>query len=213
MKLDGVQSLRPWKLVAFLIQYFGMPWQRVPALHIIATLQGSLTVGALLVFILRFGTTRPINTERVFLTAFAAFLLANALMVSIGRAGIVDLQTQGSRYSVTVAVSQAVLLLLLWPVLTRAYASLNANRWIGQLALMLLALGLMGEVVLSAKLVHARTKQLSDAATNICEGRATGDDLGRVYFSNDGKAHPADLSHAQEFVDYIKANKLYCFRN
>lgn len=212
VKLDAVQPQHPWNALLFVLQYFGMPWQRVAALNVLAYLQGFFTLAILFFFALRFAFRGPILPAQLFAIGLAAFLVATALMTAFARVGMVDLHTQGSRYSVFVAAMQAVLLLLLWPTVVRVYERLHARRWMGQLAFTLLALGFMGEVVLSAHLVHARTEPVATAAAHICAGKESEEDLGRIYFSNDGHAHPDQIAYIRDFITYIRAHNLYCFR-
>ena len=189
------------RLPLFLIEYFGVPWTRLPATLPLAWAQGGMIVVALAICILRKLSRGSITSSSAFLLGLAATVLGIASMDGLGRASMVDLQTQGSRYGVIAATAQVVFIALLWP---RIWTHVRnwSHRWC--VCVFAEAIGLLfAEQVVSGFIVHRRTVEFANAAHRLCGGSTAPSDLTKIYPLPD---------RALDFMHEIERRKLYCFR-
>jgi hypothetical protein len=143
----------------------------------------------------------PSPTE-AFLLALASVLLATGLMTALGRSSSVDLETQGSRYGLIVATSQAVTLILFCRPLTQVIMRLHVRPLCMNMAIIALSLFLLSEQALATVMVHKRTEELANAKTHLCSGDLSPKYLETIYF--------ADTDHAALFVEAAKTHNWYC---
>jgi hypothetical protein len=197
--------------VLFLVEFFGVPWERLPMTVPLAILQGVLTIGTLCFFILRRAFKGNLLPSEAFPISFAMVLLASALMITLGRGGFVDLESQGSRYGVIAATAHAVLFILILPSLQSVLARSSIPRWLVSFAPIALSVFLLMELIVSASLVHRRTVEMAIVKEHICSGDFSPEILGKVYAEYMGKAYPENINHALDFVQALKENKYYCF--
>jgi hypothetical protein len=202
MKLGGPVTTNPLPALKFVIEYFGVPWERMPITYPLAFLQGALIVGVLSVLIVRKTFRGSPSSPEAFLLALAIVLLATGLMTAFGRSSSVDLETQGSRYALVAATAQAIAWILLYRPLTRFIVERNLRPASRNAAVIALSIGLLGEQALATMMVHRRTAEMAEVKKHVCSGEPSKKDLKILYFS--------DPNRAAEFVEAIRNYRLYC---
>lgn len=202
MKLGGTATPNPFHALKFVIEYFGVPWERMSITSPLAFFQGALIVGVLSVLIVRKTFGKSPSSPEAFLLALAIVLLTTGLMTAFGRSSSVDLETQGSRYALVAATAQAVAWILLSRRLARFIMEWNPRPFYRSAAVIVLSLYLLGEQALATMLVHRRTAEMAEVKKHVCAGDQSQRDLKLLYFS--------DPNRAAEFVETIKKDRLYC---
>jgi hypothetical protein len=201
MSLASLDHAGVVPLARFIIEYFGVPWTRLAGGLPVAWLEGGVIVVTLSGFLMWATVRKPASPALAFLLGVAAYMLGVALLTGLGRAGAIDLQSQGIRYGIYAEVAQAVCFALLWPWLWRTAVRLSRG-WQILVTATVVAL-LFAEQVVSAAVIHRRTGQIAQAAARLCAGSQNADDLLQIY---------PDAARALDFMHEIEHRKLYCFR-
>jgi hypothetical protein len=183
----------------YFLTYMGLPWTRSGTLLGVGRVLGALLCVAGAAGWLWLGSTRTGRTrlDRIGL-ALIAFSLATAVMATIGRSTIdADLRVP-VRYSVFVALSHVGMLMLIGPRVLGRWQT----RFPGQLhaAMMVLALLLTAQQVVSGQAAQATTRVMRDTLARFAAGETSKDMESVVY---------VDLGQARRDLDAIHAAGLY----
>lgn len=191
----------PLGVAVFVIEFFGVPWVRLPALYPLGIcVSGALMVAALHIAFRvgrRYRAHDPVGELALTLLLFT---IGTAFMIAITRSDFLDLRTQGTRYGIYAAMAQLALALYFLPRAGRlATQTARHTRVFALIGFLALAGFAAQQITIGEKAAQAGHTMV-ELRNALRTGDATPDMLAKLY---------PDQARATNLVDLLRRHGWY----
>jgi len=188
-------------LLRFVVEFFSVPWIRVPALYPIGIGIGAiiLLVGGLVA--IRVGAHRqPRDPLSELACALLIFTIGTAFMIAVARADILDLRSQGTRYGIYAALAQLAVALCVLPTVDRVCAPITTRFRVLATIGLVVAVGLAAQQIVIGARAASAGRDMAAVRDALQSGAATSTDMMKIY---------PDPERGDEHIALLKREGLY----